>query len=89
MSLDPSLEATVARLDEEAAAAAAPATDWDAYGKCSQVCRQPTGKPCISQSGRIVGGRPDGALTPLAVPHAARKLLKRRKTAFTSAPLAR
>lgn len=65
------------------------ATDWDAYGKCSQVCRQPTGKPCVSQSGRIVGGRPDGALTPLAAPHAARKLLKRRKKAFTSAPLAR
>jgi hypothetical protein len=48
-------------------------TDWNEYRKCSQVCRAAIGEPCFSLSGRIVGGRPDGVRTPLAVPHVSRK----------------
>lgn len=73
MSLEPSLTATVARLDREEALAAAEPIDWNAYRKCSQVCRAETGEPCYSLSGAVVGGRPDGVRTYLVVPHAARK----------------
>jgi hypothetical protein len=53
-------------------------TDWSAYRKCSQICGMPTGQACVSVSGTIVGGRPDGIRTELAVPHRARKLRTRR-----------
>ena len=52
--------------------------DWHGYRKCSQVCGMPTGKPCVSLSGTVVGGRPDGIRTELAIPHKARKLRTRR-----------
>jgi len=52
--------------------------DWNDYRKCSQICGMPTGKACVSMSGTIVGGRPDGIRTELLIPHKARKLLTRR-----------
>jgi hypothetical protein len=48
-------------------------TDWNLYRKCSQVCRAEIGQPCISLSGRIVNGRPDGIRRELSVPHPSRK----------------
>ena len=53
-------------------------TDWGRYRKCSQACGAEMGKPCVSRSGRVVAGRPDGVRTELAVPHKARKLRKGR-----------
>jgi len=52
-------------------------TDWDAYRKCSQVCGVETGQACVSLSGTIAGGRPDGVRTELARPHRSRKLRTR------------
>lgn len=49
-------------------------TDWNLYRKCSQVCRAEIGQPCVSQSGRVVNGRPDGVQINLLAPHKARKL---------------
>jgi hypothetical protein len=49
-------------------------TDWTQYRKCSQICRAPIGRPCVSMSGKVVGGQPDGVRTELTVPHKARKL---------------
>lgn len=66
---------TVAPADQDAvyrAQAQAP-TDWSTYRKCSQVCSAPIGEPCVSLSGKIVGGYPDKIRTVLAVPHNARK----------------
>jgi hypothetical protein len=74
MSLDPGLVATVARQE---AADAAP-VDWDAYRKCSQVCRAETGEACYSLSGTVAGGRPDSVRTPLTHAHVSRKLRKLR-----------
>lgn len=74
MSLDPSLAATVARLNQEDAEP----VDWSAYRACSQVCRAPIGEPCVSLSGRVVGGRPDQVRTALTHPHAARKRRTKR-----------
>lgn len=71
MSLEPSLAATVTRLNTEP-------VDWDAYRKCSQVCRAEIGEPCFSLSGKIADGRPDKVRTPLTHAHAARKLRTRR-----------
>lgn len=51
----------------------------DDYRACSQVCRAPLGQPCISLSGKVVDGRPDGVRTELAKPHKARKLRVKRK----------
>jgi hypothetical protein len=70
-NLDPALIATVARLEAEA-------VDWSAYRACYAVCRAPIGEPCVSQSGHVVGGRPDGARTPLPRPHVSRKLRVKR-----------
>jgi hypothetical protein len=70
-AIEPSLVATVARLDE---LAAVEAVDWSAYRKCSQICRAETGQPCFSLNGKIMDGQPDGVLTPLSHPHKARKL---------------
>lgn len=53
-------------------------TNWDLYRKCSQICRAEIGQPCVSRSGRIVNGQPDGVLTALAVPHKARKIRTRK-----------
>jgi hypothetical protein len=72
VSLEPSLVATVNRLE------AADVTDWDDYRKCSQICRAEIGEACFSMSGRIIGGRPDGVRTYLAVAHASRKKRTRR-----------
>lgn len=55
-----------------------PTTDWNTYRKCSQICGAPSGKPCTSRSGKIVGGQPDGVLTELAAPHKARKRRTRK-----------
>jgi hypothetical protein len=52
----------------------------DDYRACP-VCKVPLGEPCVSLSGRIVGGRPDGARTELSLPHTIRKLRIRRKKA--------
>jgi hypothetical protein len=56
-------------------------TDWNLYRKCSQVCGAEIGQPCVSRSGRIVEGRPDGVRTVLAVPHVSRKRRVRRGAA--------
>lgn len=53
--------------------------NWDDYRKCSQICGAPIGTPCVSLSGTIVGGRPDGVRTELNRPHIARKLRTRRR----------
>lgn len=49
----------------------------DRYLKCS-ICRVGKGESCVSQSGHIVGGRPDGARTVLDHPHNARKISRRK-----------
>lgn len=64
----------------ERSAAALDLTDWSTYRKCSQVCAAPIGEPCVSLSGKVVNGRPDGVRTVLAVPHNARKRRTVRKT---------
>lgn len=63
------LEARVFALDHQDAV---DAIDWDAYRQCP-TCRRETGRPCVSQSGRVLSGRPDGMETELEHPHAARK----------------
>lgn len=50
-----------------------PAVDWMAWRKC-RVCNAVCGTPCTSRSGRIVGGRPDGAVRELEQPHTARRM---------------
>jgi len=52
-------------------------TDWSAWRTC-RICRAGTGQPCVALSGRVAGGRPDGALTPLPRPHGARRRRVRR-----------
>ena len=47
--------------------------DWSAYRACSQACRAPIGQPCVSLSGKVVGGRPDEVRIELDQPHKARK----------------
>lgn len=76
MSLEPSLTATVARLDQEAATEA---VDWSLYRKCSQVCRAEAGQPCFTLSGTIAGGRPDEVRTLLTHAHVTRKLRTKRR----------
>lgn len=48
------------------------ATDWWRWRKCT-TCLAPTGEPCVSQSGRVVNGHPDGVVTVLLEPHRARR----------------
>lgn len=69
MSIEPSLIPVVQRLDAEEAEP----VDWGTYRKCSQVCGAEIGEPCVSLSGRIIGGRPDQVRTALTHAHAARK----------------
>lgn len=57
--------------------AAAAMVDWDSLRACP-TCKRPTGKPCVSMSGRINGGQPDGEATPLPHAHVARKPRVRR-----------
>jgi hypothetical protein len=52
--------------------------NWDDYRKCSQICGMPTGQACVSVSGTIAGGRPDGIRTELDMPHQSRKRRTRR-----------
>jgi len=52
-------------------------TDWNLYRKCTQVCRAQIGEPCITLSGRIIDGRPDGIRHAMLVPHKSRKLRTR------------
>jgi hypothetical protein len=47
-------------------------TDWSMYRACP-VCKVALGAPCVSRSGRIIGGQPDGVRTVLPVPHTLRK----------------
>lgn len=54
-----------------------PVTDWDLYRKCP-IDRAPTGKPCFSQSTRIVNGVPDGIRNILEHPHNARRVKSRK-----------
>lgn len=46
--------------------------NFDDYRKCT-TCGAATGEPCTSQSGRVVGGIPDGIRTPLPRPHVGRE----------------
>lgn len=55
-----------------------PVTDWNAYRKCSVICRAPSGQPCTTVSTRIVDGHPDGVRTVLEHPHRSRKLKTRQ-----------
>lgn len=54
------------------------APDWSRYRACP-VCKAQLGAACMSLSGSIVGGRPDGVRTVTAKPHSSRKLRKSRK----------
>jgi hypothetical protein len=65
----PELEVVNARA---AAAERVAAVVWDDYRQCP-TCRRPTGSACVSQSGRVVLGRPDGVETELEHPHVARR----------------
>lgn len=58
-------------------AAAAAAVDWDVYRACT-TCGAQTGEPCRARSGRVEGGRPDGAAEVLTHAHAAREVRVRR-----------
>jgi hypothetical protein len=49
-----------------------PDLDWNAYRACP-VCKASIGEPCVSRSGMVVGGRPDGVRTVLHQSHLARK----------------
>ena len=60
-----------------------PVTNWIAYRKCP-ICLRMTGNACVSKSGRIVGGQPDGVLTELEHPHNARKLRALKLTQVTA-----
>lgn len=51
--------------------------DFTAYGKCP-VCGRARGQACVALSGRVAGGRPDGKLFELAVPHGSRRRLAGR-----------
>lgn len=42
------------------------------FRKCT-TCQQATGAGCVAQSGRVVGGRPDGIRVLLPRPHVARR----------------
>jgi hypothetical protein len=46
--------------------------DWLNFRKC-RVCNAASGDACISRSGRVTGGRPDGAITRLPLPHTLRR----------------
>jgi hypothetical protein len=74
MTIAPELADLVDQLD---AAAAAQLVGWADYRLCP-VCRAAIGAPCVALNGRVAGGQPDGVLTPLTVPHAARKRRQRR-----------
>lgn len=50
---------------------AAAAVDWTAYRACP-TCKAASGEACRTMSGRVVGGRPDGAAQPLSHAHVAR-----------------
>lgn len=60
------------RVERQELAERVAAVVWDDYRKCP-ICRREIGHPCVSMSGAIHGGRPDGKLTPLPHPHVARK----------------
>jgi hypothetical protein len=51
--------------------------DPDDYRKC-ETCGAVTGVLCVSLSGRVAAGRPDGIRTPLPWPHVARPRRKGR-----------
>ena len=53
------------------------AGDWKAYRQCP-ICHAPAGLPCYTRSGRVEGGRPDGAAVTLDRPHIARKRSTRK-----------
>jgi hypothetical protein len=61
----------------EAALHAARVADVDGYQLCG-TCRRPSGRPCVSRSGHVVDGRPDGVENELEHAHAARKRRKGR-----------
>lgn len=48
-------------------------TDWSMWRLCP-VCRAPIGQPCLTRSGRVVGGRVVGPSVRLDRPHAMRRL---------------
>lgn len=50
-----------------------PEINWLEYRKCG-ICMVGTGNPCVSRSGRIVDGQPDGIRTELKAPHKGRRL---------------
>lgn len=49
----------------------------DDYLKCP-VCRVAKKDWCVSRSGKVVGGRPDGVQIELEAPHKARKVSRRK-----------
>lgn len=54
---------------------------WANYRACP-VCKTPLGVACVSLSGMVVNGRPDGVRTELGAPHKSRK---RRSGAYRPA----
>lgn len=70
--------AGVAALERSAAALDARKIGYpESYRACT-ICKVPLGKKCVSRSGKIVDGRPDGVVTELEHPHNARKRRTRR-----------
>jgi hypothetical protein len=54
-----------------------PPVDWSQYRACG-ICKVRLGEPCISLSGRVVDGRPDGVRTVLTRAHGGRRPRRRR-----------
>jgi len=59
-------------VERQVHAAAVAAVAWDDYRKCP-TCLRPMGVACVSLSGYISGGRPDGVEQLLEHPHVARR----------------
>jgi hypothetical protein len=70
MTIEPSIAATVQATTPDL-------FPWAAYRACP-VCKVKIGQSCVSLSGSVVNGRPDGVRTALVHAHAARKLRTRR-----------
>lgn len=68
----------VAPEDQDDDYRATESTDWSRYRACP-VCRVGLGQPCVSRSGRVVGGQPDQVRTVLSQPHTIRPLRSGRR----------
>jgi len=60
------------RVDRQEHAERVAGIDWHAYRKCP-TCLRPMGAACVSLSGLVVAGRPDGVEVQLEHAHVARR----------------